>query len=273
VKAYWEKEPCDLRHGKGQESFSFFDSVARKRYELEPFIPDLANFSQGKGTRVLEIGIGLGVDFCEWIKNEGRAVGIDLTAKAVKLTQKHLDIRGISRRTYGLSQADAETLPFKDHSFDLVYSWGVLHHTPEIKSAFQEAFRVLAPGGTLKIMMYHVPSWTGWLIWVRYGLLARKPFSRVKDLIYQHLESPGTRAFTCREANDLLSKMGFAQISSEVTLGPSDLLSMRLSDKYTSVIYRIAQKLYPRWLVKISGNRFGLFLFLQAMKSACHPVR
>ncbi len=266
VRTYWEEEPCDFRLGKAKDPFSFFEEIARKRYELEPFIADLANFSQGKGKRVLEIGIGLGVDLLQWIKNEAWAVGVDLTSEAVKLTRKHLDVRGISRKAYSLFQADGETLPFKDHSFDLVYSWGVLHHTPRTEAAIQEVFRVLAPGGTLKAMVYHIPSWTGWLLWLRFGLLARKPFSSVKDLISQHLESPGTKAFTCEEMSELLAKIGFAQPQGKVTLGPSDLLSLKLSRRYASEIYRVAQALYPRWLVKAMGDRYGLFLFFQARK-------
>ncbi len=266
LKSYWGREPCDFRLGKAKDSFLFFEEIARKRYELEPFIPDLVNFSQGKGRRVLEVGIGLGVDFLQWIKNDAWAVGVDLTSQAIRLSREHLDVRGIPREAYSLFQADAETLPYRDHSFDLVYSWGVLHHTPRTEIAFQEAFRVLAPGGTLKAMVYHVPSWTGWLLWLRFGLLAGKPFSGVKDLISRYLESPGTKAFTSEEVAGLLSKTGFAQVRTKVTLGSGDLLSMELSSKYRSLVYQIVQALYPRWLVKALGDRYGLFLFLEATK-------
>jgi ubiquinone/menaquinone biosynthesis C-methylase UbiE len=266
LKTYWEREPCDFRLGKAKDPFLFFEEIARKRYELEPFIPDLVNFSQGKGRRVLEVGIGLGVDFLQWIKNDAWAVGVDLTSQAIRLSRDHLDGRGVSREAYRIFQADAETLPFKDHSFDLVYSWGVLHHTFKTELAIQEAFRVLSPGGVLKAMVYHVPSWTGWLLWLRFGLLAGKPFFRVKDLIYRHLESPGTKAFTCQEMAGVLSKTGFAQVITKVTLGSGDLLSMELSSKYRSLVYQIVQALYPRWLVKALGDRYGLFLFLEATK-------
>ncbi len=268
VQAYWEAEPCDFRHGKGRDSLGFFQEISRKRYELESFIPDFADFGGGSGKRVLEVGVGLGVDFWGWVRHEARATGIDLTSRAVKLTRKHLDLRLIPRAAYNLSQGDAETLPFRDRSFDLVYSWGALHHTPGTEAAFGEIRRVLAPEGILKAMIYHVPCWTGWLLWGRFGLLAGKPFRKVKDLISQHLESPGTKAYANREVRQLLGRAGFGDVRIRPVLGPSDLLTITLSSKYRSAVYSAARALYPRWLVKRMGHRYGLLLFIEAKKPA-----
>ena len=266
VRAYWEKNPCDLRNGRGEEPFLFFESIARKRYALEPFIPDLAEFEKENGKRVLEIGVGLGVDFSQWIKNRARAFGVDLTSQALRLTRRNLDTAGVSRIAYHLGQADAENLPFEKDSFDLVYSWGALHHTPGTEAALEEAFRVLVPGGTLKAMMYHIPSWTGWLLWARHGLMAGKPFSGVKEIIARHLESPGTKVFTREEMSQLIGQIGFQSIRTRVLLGPSDLLRISLGNRYKSLVYRIAQAIHPRLLVKALGDRFGLYLFFQADK-------
>jgi ubiquinone/menaquinone biosynthesis C-methylase UbiE len=272
VQAYWEAEPCDFRHGTGGDPLGFFREISRKRYELESLIPDFADFGGGSGKRVLEVGVGLGVDFWGWVGHEARATGIDLTSRAVKLTRSHLDLRQIPRAAYNLSQGDAETLPFRDRSFDLVYSWGALHHTPRTDTAFREIRRVLAPGGLLKAMVYHVPCWTGWLLWGRFGLLAGKPSRRVKDLIYEHLESPGTKAYTDREVHQLLKRAGFGEVRTRSALGPTDLLSLELSPRYRSPLYRISQKLYPRWLVKALGHRFGLLILIEAEKPKQRPA-
>ena len=74
-----------------------------------------------------------------------------------------------------MKEADAEHLPFPDDSFDIVYSWGVLHHSPDTPQAFSEAHRVLRPGGTLRAMIYHRPSIVGLMLWARYGFAAGRP--------------------------------------------------------------------------------------------------
>ena len=268
VQKYWENEPCDSRLGTSQDPSLYFDEIERKRYHLEPFIWDFAGFDRESGKRVLEVGVGLGIDFWQWVKNNARPIGVDLTSQAVHLTRKHLDLRGVSTRAYGLIQSDAEHLPFKDNSFHVVYSWGVLHHTPQTEIAFEESFRVLAPEGKLKAMVYHVSSWTAWLLWLRHGLWVGRPFAGLKELISRHLESPGTKAYTSAEISRLLNHIGFEDIYLEVKLGPSDLLKIELSHKYKSMIYRIAKWIYPSWLVKALGDRYGLLLLIKATKPA-----
>lgn len=269
VRSYWESDPCDLRYGRGSGA-SAFEQLRRKRYELEPAILEFADFSQGEGKRILEIGTGIGVDFLNWLRHGANGIGVDITARALEITRKQLDGTGVRRGGYGLSQADAEKLPFRDSAFDVVYSWGVLHHTPGTGFALEEAFRVLVPGGTLKVMVYHVPSWTGWLLWLRHGLLKGRPFSSAKEMVWKYLESPGTKAYTSREIRHLLASTGFTDIDVRTALGPSDLLLIELSDKYQSFPYRAAKALYPRWLVRRIGDRYGLLLLTEARKP---PVR
>lgn len=128
--------------------------------------------------------------------------------------------------------ADAENLPFANNEFDIVYSWGVLHHTPNTERAFQEVYRVLKPGGYLKGMIYHIPSWVGLMMWILHCFLKGKPFRTVKDAIYYNLESSGIKAFTVQEARDLLTKVGFEHIKLSAKLSPGDLLLIQPNQKY-----------------------------------------
>lgn len=277
---FWEEEPCDSRLSRSPDPLLFFREVRKRRYELEPLIPDFAGFEGAGGKRVLEIGVGLGVDFAEWVRVEAQATGIDLTIRAVERTRIHLDLLGFHRHRYGLQRADAESLPFREDSFDVVYSWGVLHHTPRTDLAFAEAFRVLRPGGTLKAMIYHVPSWTAWLLWVRYGLLTAHARASIPGLLFRCLESPGTKAFTLEETEDLLSRIGFEKISLLPQLGPSDLLEIEFGEKYQGRVYRWMRALYPRKLVRMLGDRHGFLLLIRSTKprrrrmggkNACSP--
>jgi ubiquinone/menaquinone biosynthesis C-methylase UbiE len=266
VHAHWEKETCGTRYGLSKSRKDYFDEITQTRYTLEPYILDFANFPQAKGKRVLEIGVGAGTDFYHWVSNGAIATGIDLTESAIALTRERLELSQVPSNSYELRVADAENLPFEDQKFDIIYSWGVLHHTPNTELAFKEVFRILKPGGILKAMIYHIPSWTGWMLWVQHALLKAKLFQPVKQVIFNHLESPGTKAYTVAEARRMLMSIGFEQISISTKLGSGDLLMIKPSLKYQSAIFRLIWKLYPRWLVKMMGDRFGMCLMIEATR-------
>jgi len=188
-----------------------------------------------------------------------------LTEAAIDLTTKRLNFHGFDPKGR-LKIGDAENLKFEDETFDLVYSWGVLHHTPDTEKAFFEAFRVLKSGGQLKAMIYHVPSWTGWMLWMRYGLLKGNPFLSPCDAIYNYLESPGTKAYSLEEAEKILSTCGFKKISLKSKLSPGDLLTIKPSKHYGGLNYKLIWKFYPRRLVRLLGDRFGGCLLITATK-------
>ena len=122
-------------------------------------------------------------------------------------------MKGLDGEEHDLRTADAERLPFEDSAFDIVYSYGVFHHTPDTEAALAEAHRVLKPGGELRTMIYHVPSWTGFTLWVRYGLLVGRPFISQKQAVFERLESPGTKAYTLEEAKALFTLAGLQEVS------------------------------------------------------------
>jgi ubiquinone/menaquinone biosynthesis C-methylase UbiE len=122
--------------------------------------------------------------------------------------------------------ADAENLPFEAASFEKVYSWGVLHHTPKTEQAVQEAIRVLAPDGELCVMLYSRHSWFAYKIWVRYGLLEGHPRRSLSDVLAAHVESEGTRGFTKAELREMfrgLTQLRIEKVSTQYDrhlLGP-----------------------------------------------------
>src|SRR5262249_7385247 len=147
--------------------------IERHRYEVEPNIPAFADFEATRGSRVLEIGVGAGTDYVNWLRAGARAVGIDLTTSAVKLTRESAELEGLNADVF---VADAEALPFRSEVFDVVYSYGVLHHTPDTVRALRELYRTLKPGGVAKVMIYHRPSIVGFLLWTCYCLGRLRPW-------------------------------------------------------------------------------------------------
>ena len=159
--------------------------------------------------------------------------------------------------------ADAEHLPFADQSFDVVYSYGVMHHSPDTPQCVREARRVLKPGGQAKIMVYHHPSVTGAMLWLRHGLLRG---NSLRQTVSDHLESPGTKTYTHPEARELFD--GFANVTMQIVFSPGDLLLHHPSARYQSGFYRLVWKLFPRRMVRALGRQWGLFLLISATKPA-----
>jgi ubiquinone/menaquinone biosynthesis C-methylase UbiE len=157
VRAFWQAHPCGTKFADAEPGTRlFYERVEEHRYRTEWHIPEAANFAGAKGLRVLEIGCGLGTDGAQFAKAGAVYVGVDLTEAAVELARKRFelfDLHGTFRT------ADAEKLEFESDSFDVVYSHGVLHHTPDTVGAVREVHRVLKPGGRAIVMLYHRGSY------------------------------------------------------------------------------------------------------------------
>ena len=267
VQSHWEEETCGIRYGEGDDRLAWFRRIAQTRYELEPYIREFARFNQAAGKSVLEIGVGAGSDFLEWCRNADHATGVDLTEAGIGLTRERLTLEGIPDARFSLREADAEALPFAEGSFDIVYSWGVLHHTPQTEQAYREVLRVLKPGGQMQTMMYHVRSWTAVMLYLRHGLAKGRLGLGLRRAVFQRLESPGTKAYSMQEAKALMEAVGFKEIRVSTRLGPGDLLLIKPSAKYQAWPYQLAWRLWPRPLIRLLGDRFGLYLLIEGMKT------
>lgn len=262
VRDHWDREPCGTRGLTSDDPRERLREAEVFRYEVDEHIPRFARFTEAGGLRVLEIGVGAGTDFVQWLRSGATAVGVDLSPESLAEAQARVDAEALSGAE--LLVADAERLPFADESFDVVYSYGVLHHSPDTRAAIREVHRVLRRGGEARLMIYHVPSWTGLLLWAVHGAARLRPWLTPRRAIYDHLESPGTKAYTLAEARELLAD--FAEVKLSTALLAGDLLAMKPSDRYRGLLARVAWKLYPRGLIRRFGERLGLGLLITARK-------
>lgn len=262
VRDFWDEASCGKNLLLPEETAAGYAEQSAQRYRLEPYIPAFANWSAMAGKDVLEIGVGLGSDHEQFARAEARLTGVDLTPRAIEHSRKRLALAGL---TSDLKVANAEALPFADASFDHVYSWGVLHHSPDTPRAIAEAMRVLRPGGSFVIMIYNKWSLVGMMLWARYGLARGKPLASLADIYSEHLESPGTKAYTPAEARAFFAPFAAdLAVRSELTHG--DLLSSGAGQRHEGRLLDIARTLWPRRLLTRVAKGNGLFLLINGTR-------
>jgi SAM-dependent methyltransferase len=258
---FWNRASCGEELLLLSSDRRGYEAQRAERYALEPFIPEFAGFAQSRGLRMLEIGVGLGADHQSFAEGGADLYGIDLTPRAIEHTARRLALFGLKSQ---LAVGDAESLAFPDGFFDLVYSWGVLHHSPNTRKALQEVLRVLKPGGCARIMIYSKWSLVGLMLWIRYAVLQGRPFMGMDEVYATYLESPGTKAYTISEARELCAGFDSVQICTVLTHG--DLLSSGAGQRHRGTLLAIASRIWPRWFFRTFTPSSGLFMLIQATK-------
>lgn len=174
----WEANPCGASTVRAiaPETLEWFREARRVRYEeYAPWLRAITGIGDVVGKDVLEVGVGLGSDHFTLASGGNRMTALDLSREHLRLTQKHLALEGLSTMAV---HGDMECMPFDDASFDVVYSFGVLHHTDHMERAVAEIRRVLRPGGRAIIGVYHRDSVFFWLRTVAWNGLVRGGFLR-----------------------------------------------------------------------------------------------
>jgi len=232
VKTFWERSSCGEVYATGADKKAQYAHQACMRYQLEPYLLPFADFELARGKDALEIGVGMGADHQQLAQvSPRRLCGVDLTERAVAMTRERLTLFDL---TSHLQVGNAESLAFEEASFDYVYSWGVIHHSPNTAQAVSEIYRVLRPGGRAKIMIYHKYSMVGFLLWFRYALLCGRPWLSLSYIYSTQLESPGTKAYSVKEAQQLFASFGSISIRPLLSFG--DLLEGAVGQRHRGLL-------------------------------------
>jgi ubiquinone/menaquinone biosynthesis C-methylase UbiE len=223
ARQQWTGDPCGAKYGAKYEfaTREFFDEVERNRYQdYAPWMPSVMGFKDFAGARLIEIGCGMGTDLLQFARGGAHCTGVDLTPRSIELSRLHFDLYQM-RADFVLT--DAETLPFADESFDVVYSNGVLHHTPRTAAAIREAHRILRPGGVAKVMLYHRRSFYYWSEIILHRGLLRGHFLRghsPAEIMSRYVEysehnaRPLVKVYSRRQARSLFAP--FREVKIEV---------------------------------------------------------
>lgn len=154
VKSYWDARPCNIRHsGKPVGTREYFDEVEARKYFVEPHIPKFAEFPKWEGKTVLEIGCGIGTDATNFARAGAIYTGVELSTDSLNLTRTRFEVFGLEGK---LLEANAEELDkvLPGQVFDLIYSFGVIHHTPSIENALEQIRKLCHGESNVKVMVY-----------------------------------------------------------------------------------------------------------------------
>jgi ubiquinone/menaquinone biosynthesis C-methylase UbiE len=212
VREYWDRRPCNIRHSPlPVGTREYFDEVEARKYFVEPHIPRFAQFERWRGKKVLEIGCGIGTDTVNFARAGARVTAVELSRESMELARKRMQVYRLENRVrFYLGSAEELTSFLPDERYDLVYSFGVIHHTPNPERVLEQLRRYTGPGSTVKIMVYHRYSWKVFWIVMSYG---KGRFWRLDQLVAENSEAqtgcPVTYSYSRQQARELLESRGF----------------------------------------------------------------
>jgi len=206
VQDYWNSRPCNLRHSQREiGTKEYFDEVEKRKYFIEPHIPAFAQFEKWKDKKVLEIGCGIGTDTINFARAGAKVTAVDYSEESIALAKKRADVFGLDIDFY---QANAEQLsevvPVEE--YDLIYSFGVIHHTPHPDKVIEQIRKYMGPDSIFKIMVYNRFCWK--VLWMLLSF-GKGAFWKLDELIARYSEAqtgcPVTYSYTKKTVKELLS--------------------------------------------------------------------
>ena len=287
VQNFWENSPCGSWFTKEDPGTpAFYQSLDAHRYKVHNRLRSAMEPVKTRGQRVLEIGCGCGSEAELFARAGAQYTALDLTNAAVSLTRKRFQLSKLEGR---FLQGDAESLPFADDSFDVVYSHGVLHHTPDTPRTIREIHRVLSPGGRAMIMLYYRGSFNYCvnLLMVRrfraYLLKSRQGMKVARKICHEPMKDLQRHAQLVQQ--DLRSYLGTQNMLNRNTDGPDNPLSQVFSKKCARRMFSQFQRVRtevmfwnPNWLPGVGrllprsiedwfASKWGWHLWIHAEKS------
>ena len=242
VRAFWDEHICGdvFTHVTERSAQEYFHEVRQNRfyyeYHLMPFLQRVAR----AGHTILEVGCGIGMDLAELAKLGCCVTGVDLSPNSLQVAQSYLALTGLEAQ---LSVRNAEHLDFDDGMFDVVYSFGVLHHTPNITQALREVYRLLRPGGKAFLMLYSRYSLNNFM-----HVLLRVPYESPRNW---KTDAPITRTFSKREVRCLLQDFTQVRIDKAYLFGAG---------------WRPLADIVPQWMNSSLGRFLGWHWMIEAQK-------
>lgn len=216
VREFWNRRPCNIRHSqRSLGTREYFDEVEARKYFIEPHIPGFAQFGRWKGKKVLEIGCGLGTDSINFARAGAELAVVELSEESLALCKQRFEVYGLRARFYNGNAEDLSSF-LPPESYDLIYSFGVIHHTPHPKRVLQQIKHYCKPETELRVMLYSKWSWKVLWIVLAYG---KGQFGNAENLVREYSEAqtgcPVTYYFSFNDIRCLLADWNIMELRKE----------------------------------------------------------
>jgi len=244
VENFWDRRPCNIRHSPSEVGTrQYFDEVEARKYFVEPHISRFADFKRWRGKRVLEIGCGIGTDTINFARHGAMVTAVELSQRSLEIARQRAEVYGLENRIrFYRANAEEMTQVVPVEPYDLIYSFGVIHHTPDPEQVVDQIRHYVRPGSTIKLMVYNRHSWKVLWIILKFG---KGQFWRLPEVVARHSEAqegcPVTFTYTKRGMRRLLDHYAFKVTEMWV----DHIFPYRIADY---VEYRFKKVWYFRWM-------------------------
>jgi len=264
VREFWDRRPCNIRHSpKALGTREYFDEVEARRYTVEPHILHFADFDRWQGKNVLEVGCCIGTDAVSFARAGAHLTAVDLSPRSLEIAQRRFEVYGLRAKFYcGSAEHLSSLVPVEP--FDLIYSFGVIHHTHHPDKALAELKKYCGPNTELRIMLYSKWSWKVCWIIARHG---KGAFWHADELVRTYSEAqtgcPVTFYYSAREVRSLMKDFDVLRLEKTY------IFPYKVS-KYTQ--YEYEREWYfrwmPTWLFEWTQRHLGWHLLITAKPKA-----
>jgi ubiquinone/menaquinone biosynthesis C-methylase UbiE len=220
IQRQWDRDACGSHYAKETlpNTLEWYLEIERHRYGVyAPWMPEVMEFDRHRGEKLLEVGAGLGTDHAQFARNGALTTDLDLSSGHLEHAKRNFSLRGLDGE---FVHGDAENMPFHDETFDVVYSNGVIHHSPNTQRIVDEMYRVLRPGGRIIVMVYAENSLHYWRnlfykIGIEQGRLARNSMGQIMSEnveLSEHGSKPLVKVYTRRRLDAFFARFVRRQI-------------------------------------------------------------